>query len=94
MQPSPTESAQIALHHARARTNEQGAVSFSLRMQYRGEERTIEIPFTHDMMRELTIEAWLRDMKIGEIVNELIIAAFKRDFLHPVLDRTKPHAST
>ena len=80
LQPPPAEQAQIATpHHARARADEQGAVSFSLRMQYRGEERTTEIPLTHDMMRQLAIEAWLRDMKIGEVVSELIVAVFKRD---------------
>ena len=34
-----------------------------------------------DMMRELAIEAWLRDMKIGEVVSELIVAVFKRDLV-------------
>ena len=88
LQPPPAEQAQIATpHHARARTDEQGVVSFSLRMQYRGEERTTEIPLTHDMMRQLALEAWLRDKKVGEVVSELIVAVFKRD-LHSVLDRT------
>jgi hypothetical protein len=93
-QPPPADPAQIALHHARARTNEQGAVSFSLRMQYRGEERTTEIPVTQDMMRQLALEAWLRDIRIGEVVSELIIAVFTRDLLHSVLDRTRSYAST
>ena len=88
LQPPPAEQAQIATpHHARARPHEQDAVNFSLRMQYRGEERTTEIPLTPDMMRQLSIEAWLRDMRIGEVVSELIVAVFKRD-LHSVLDRT------
>ena len=79
-QPPPAEQAQIATpHHARARTDEQDSVSFSLKMQYRGEERTTEIPLTHDMMRQLALEAWLRDKKVGEVVSELIIAVFKRD---------------
>jgi hypothetical protein len=95
LQSPPAEQAQIATpHHARARTNEQDAVSFSLRMQYRGEERTTEIPLTHDMMRQLAIEAWLRDKKIGEVVNELIIAVFTRDLFHSVLNRTRSYAST
>jgi hypothetical protein len=90
LQPPPAEQAQIAtLHHARARTCEQGAVSFSLRMQYRGEERTTEIPLTQDMMRQLAIEAWLRDMKIGEVVSEVIIGVFKGDLFHSALDRTR-----
>ena len=89
LQPPPAEQAQIATpHHARARTNEQDAVSFSLRMQYRGEERTTEIPFTHDMMRQLASEAWLRDRRIGEVVSELVIAVFEGDLFHSVLDRT------
>ena len=89
LQPSPAEQTQIAtLHHARAGTHEHGAVNFSLRMQYRGEERTTEIPLTPDMMRQLAIEAWLRDMRIGEVVSELIVAVFKRDLVHSVLDRT------
>ena len=64
-------------------------MSFSLMMQYRGEERTTEIPLTQDMMRQLAIEAWLRDMKMGEVVSEVIIGVIKGDLFHPVLDRTK-----
>ena len=90
LQPPPAEKAQIAtLHHARARTYEPGAVSFSLKMQYRGEERTTEIPLTQDMMRQLAIEAWLRDMKMGEVVSEVIIGVIKGNRFQPVLDRTK-----
>jgi hypothetical protein len=83
LQPPPAEQAQIATpHHARARTDEQDAVSFSLRMKYRGEERTTEIPLTHDMVGQLAIEAWLRDRKVSEVVSELIVAVFKRDLFH------------
>ena len=64
-------------------------MSFSLRMQYRGEERTTEIPLTQDMMGQLAIEAWLRDMKIGEVVSEVIIGVIKGDLFQSVLDRTK-----
>jgi hypothetical protein len=65
-------------------------VSFSLKMQYRGEERTTEIPVTQDMMKQLAIESWLRDMKIGEVVSKVIIGVIKSDLLHSVLDRTVP----
>jgi hypothetical protein len=64
-------------------------VSFSLKIQYRGEERTTEIPVTQDMMRHLAIEAWLRDMKMGEVVSEVIIGVIKGNLFHPVLDPTK-----
>jgi hypothetical protein len=89
LQPPPAEQAQIATpHHARARTYEPDAVNFSLKMQYRGEERTTDLPLTQDMMRRLTIEAWLRDMKMAEVVSEVIIGVIKGNLFHPVLDRT------
>jgi hypothetical protein len=90
LQPPPAEQAQIATHHhGRARANEEGAVSFSLRMHYRGEERTTEIPLTEDMMRQLAIEAWVRDMKMGEVISEVIIGVIKGDLFHSVFDRAK-----
>jgi len=87
--PPPEQAAIATLHHARARTYEPDAVSFSLKIQYRGEERTTEIPLTPDMMRQLAIEAWLRDMKMGEVVSEVIIGVIKGNLFHPVLGRTK-----
>jgi transposase-like protein len=90
LQLPPAEQAQIAtLHHAPARTYEQGAVRLSLRLQYRGDERTTEIPFTQDMMGQLAMEACLRDMKIGEVVSEVIIGVIKGNLFHSVLDRTR-----
>jgi hypothetical protein len=84
VQPAQAEQAHIAtLHH------EPDAVSFSLKMQYRGEERTTEIPLTQEMMRQLAIEAWLRDMKLGQVVSEVIIGVIKGGLFHPVLDRAK-----
>ena len=35
------------------------------------------------------MEAWLRDMKIGEVVSEVIIGVIKGGLFHSVLDRTK-----
>jgi hypothetical protein len=91
LQVPPAEQVQVAtFHHAEARTDEPGAVSFSLKMQYRGEERTTDIPLTQNMMRQLAIEAWLRDMKLGVVVSEVIIGVIKGDLFHAVLDRTKP----
>ena len=60
-----------------------------LSLQYRGEERTTEIPLTQEMMRQLAIEAWPRDMKMGVVVSEVIIGVIKRNLFHPALDRTK-----
>jgi len=89
LQPPPEAQTQVTnLHHAQARTHEQGEVSFSLRMQYRGEERTTEIPLTQDMMGQLALEAGLRDIKIGQLVSEVIIGVIRGDLFQGVLDRT------
>ena len=64
-------------------------MSFSLSLQYRGEQRTTKIPLTPDLMRQLAIEAWLRDMKMGLVVSEVIIGVIKGDLFQAVLDRTK-----
>ena len=39
------------------RANEAGAASFAIGMQYRGEERTTELPLTQDMIGQLAFEA-------------------------------------
>jgi hypothetical protein len=49
-------------HQERARTNDAGAANFAIKMQYRGEERTTELPLTQDMIRQLAFEAQFRDM--------------------------------
>jgi hypothetical protein len=70
-------------HEERARTDETG---LALRMKYRGYERTSELPLTHDMIRQLAFEAQFRNLSIGEVVGELLIAMVKRDLFHHVLE--------
>ena len=65
-------------HQERARTNETGVANFAIKMQYRGEERTTELPLTQDMIRQLAFEAQFRDMSIGELVGEFIKAMMKK----------------
>jgi hypothetical protein len=54
-------------------------------MQYRGDERTTGLPLTQDMIWQLAFEAQFRDMSIGELVGELIIAIVKKDLFQQVL---------
>ena len=58
----------------------------ALRMKYRGDERTSELPLTQDMVRQLAFEAQFRNMSIGGLVGELLIAMVKRDLFHHVLE--------
>jgi hypothetical protein len=63
-----------------------GLASLALRMKYRGDERTSELPLTQDMIRQLAFEAQFRNMSIGEFVGELLIAMMKRDLFQHVLE--------
>jgi len=73
-------------HEERARADEMGLATFAFRMKYRGHERTRELPFTQDMIRQLAFEAQFRNMSIGEFVGELLIAIMKRDIFQYVLE--------
>jgi hypothetical protein len=72
-------------HEERARADEMGLATFALRMKYRGHERTRELPLTQDMIRQLAFEAQFRNMSMGELVGELLIAIMKRDIFQHVL---------
>jgi hypothetical protein len=41
-------------------------------MQYNGEERSTDLPFTNRMVRRLALEAEARDLRIGEFLGELV----------------------
>jgi hypothetical protein len=71
-------------HEERARADEMGLANFALRMKYRGHERTSELPLTQDMIWQLAFEAQFRNMSIGELVGELLIAMMKRDIFQPL----------
>jgi hypothetical protein len=72
------------------RANEAGAAGFAIRMQYRGEERTTELPLTRDMIGQLAFEAAFRNVTIGELIGELIVAVVDKDLLQAVLEHKKP----
>ena len=86
-QSGPVEQPQATTpHEERART-EMGLASLALRMKYRGHERTKELPLTQEMIGQLAFEAQFRNVSIGGLVGELLIAIIKRDlFQHVLLD--------
>ena len=86
-QSGPGEQAQATTpHEERARTDEMGLANLALRMKFRGHERTIELPLAQDMIGQLAFEAQFRNMSIGGLVGELLIAMVKRDLFHHVLE--------
>ena len=84
-QSGPVEQPQATTpHEERARTDE---ANLALRMTYRGHERTKELPLTQEMIGQLAFEAQFRNVSIGGLVGELLIAIIKRDlFQHVLLD--------
>jgi hypothetical protein len=95
-QSAPVEQAQTPTpHQERAkRMNEVGSANFAIRMRYKGEERTTELPLTHDMIGQLAFEAELRNMRIGELIGELMVAMLKKDLFQTVLQREELNNGT
>ena len=92
LQSGPVVQAQAPTPHQEQakRANEAGAAHFAIRMQYKGDERTTELPLTPDMIRQLAFEAELRDMRIGELIGQLMVAMLKKDLFQAVLEQKKP----
>jgi hypothetical protein len=72
-------------HQEPAIKNAVDLANLALRMQYKGDERTTELPLTQDMIWQLAFEAQFRDMSIGELIGELIIVIMKKDLFQHVL---------
>jgi len=70
--------------------NGAGAASFAIKMQYRGDVRTTELPLAHDMIGQLAFESTFRNVTIGELIGELIVAVVNKDLLQEVLEHNKP----
>jgi len=50
---------------------------FAISMRYRGEERTTELPLTHNMITQLAVEAAFRGVPIGDLIGDLIVESLQ-----------------
>src|SRR5262249_54376038 len=66
------------------------SASFAIRFQYRGGERTAELPLTTPTIGQLALEAAVQDVSIGELIAELITTMLSKDLIPQVLDNTDP----
>ena len=71
--------------------NEVDSANLALVMQYRGDERTTELPLTQDMIWQLAFEAQFRDMSIGELIGEVTTVIMKKDPFQLVLPPSSKH---
>jgi hypothetical protein len=69
------------------KTLEAGSPSIAIRIRYNGMERTTQLPLTLDMIGQLACEAGLRDMRIGELIAELIASRVTLASEHRVCDQ-------
>jgi Helix-turn-helix domain of resolvase len=77
-------------HAQTANEGRPGVANFAIRLQCRGRERTTELPLTQHAVRQLAFEAQLLNMRIGELVGEVIVAILKQDLLQAVLEQKEP----
>ena len=49
-------------------------------------ERTTELALTQDAIQQLALEAGLRDVRIGELIGQLIAAMTERNLFQRVLE--------
>jgi Helix-turn-helix domain of resolvase len=90
-QSGPAEPAPAAKpQQDRLQTLEAGSPSVAIRFQYKGTERTTELPLNLDMIGRLAWEAEFRNMSTAELIGELIMGMMgmvKKDLLPEVLGK-------
>jgi hypothetical protein len=69
-----------------ARTARSAAATFTIRMQYNGQEQNTPLPLTPNMISQLALEASARDQKIGELTKDLLQAVTKKGLFDKVLE--------
>jgi hypothetical protein len=67
------------------RANDPASPEFGIRMQYKREDRTVRLPLNPEMIGRLAIEAELRNLRIGELVAQLILTIAEKDLFQLVL---------
>jgi len=86
-QPGPPErTGHTTRHQQRPKTKEADLANLTLTMHYKGEERTTKLALTPLAIGQLALEAGLRDMRIGELVSELLTATIQKNLFQRALD--------
>jgi len=67
-----------------AQTNKMASAQFAIRMEYKGVECTAELALTPDMIEHLVLEAEFRNLRIGELIRDLILSTVKNDLFRLV----------
>ena len=82
----PERTGHTTRHQQRPKTKEADLANLTLTMHYKGEERTTKLALTPLAIGQLALEAGLRDMRIGELVSELLTATIQKNLFQRALD--------
>jgi hypothetical protein len=69
---------------AQAQADKTASAEFAIRMEYKGVECTAELALTPDMIEHLVLEAEFRNLRIGELIRDLILSTVKYDLFRLV----------
>jgi hypothetical protein len=58
---------------------------FAFSVQYNGQRRSTELPFSQNMIGKIALEAQFRDMQMCQLLGELITATVNKDLFQVVL---------
>ena len=67
-----------------AHADKMASARFAIRMEYKGVECTAELALTPDMIEHLVLEAEFRNLRIGELIRDLILSTVKNDLFRLV----------
>jgi hypothetical protein len=68
-----------------ARVETPAPATFTISMQYNGQEQNTPLPLTPNMISQLALEASARDQRIGELAKDLVEAVAQRGLFDDVL---------
>jgi hypothetical protein len=72
----------------RRKSGDRPSAAFAIRIKYKGQERSIDLPLDEEMIGELAMEAEIRGMRIGDLVGALILEIMKKDLFQLVRDES------
>ena len=75
-----TEAGPPSQEHVQA--EKMAPAQFTIRMEYKGLECTTEIALTPDMIEHLVLEAEFRNLRIGELIRDLILSTIRNDLFN------------
>jgi hypothetical protein len=79
-----TEAGTPSQEQEQAQADKMPSAQFTIRMEYKGVECTAELALTPDMIEHLVLEAEFRNLRIGELIRDLILSTVKNDLFRLV----------